>query len=112
MHMSKRQAKTVSLQSLIANHFYKTMFKSWVPCLKKDTYKIDRVQHEDEEVFGNVSSKEYLTLRKGLKEDIKPILKLPKQLNGRRSSPVLYASGNRTKSNQVKFLGSFNFNYK
>ena len=88
------------------------MFKYWVPCLKRDTDKIDRVQHEDELVFGNVSSKECLTWRKRLKEDIKPILKLPKQLNGRRSSPVLYASGNRTKSNQVKFLGSFNFSYK
>lgn len=88
------------------------MFKSWVPCLKRDTDKIDRVQHEDELVFGNVSSKECLTWRKRLKEDIKPILKLPKQLNGRRSNSVLYVSGNRTKSNQVKFLGGFNFSYK
>lgn len=83
-----------------------------MPCLKKDTDKIERVQCWDEEIFGNMSFKECLTWRKGLKEDIKPIFKLLKQLNGRRSSLVLYASGNRTKSNKMKFLGSFNFSNK
>lgn len=51
-------------------------------------------------------------LEERLKEDMKAIFKyLKQQLNGRRNSPVLYASGDRTKSNKVKFWEA-DFNYK
>lgn len=58
-----------------------------------------------------MSSKECLTWSKRLKEGMKAIFKYLKQLNGRRNSPVLYASGDRTKSNKGKFWEA-DFNYK
>lgn len=82
-----------------------------LPCVR-GVFKRDWVQYWDTEVFGNMPPKECLTWRKGLKEDMKAIFNyLKQQLNGRRNSPVLYASGDRTKSNKVKFWEA-DFNYK
>lgn len=51
-------------------------------------------------------------LEERLKEDMKAIFNyLKQQLNGRRNNPVLYASGDRTESNKVKFWEA-DFNYK
>lgn len=97
----------VDVNSRLENY---VQFWETVPCVR-GAFKIDWVQNQDEKVFGNMSSKQCLTWSKGLKEGMKAIFKCLKSLNGRRNSPVLYASGDRTKSNKGKFWG-VDFNYK